>query len=561
MMKRLSIFARLMAFLPVLFLALLATVWFGLSGLQENLLKDRQEALKNLVQTTSTIVGTWYDKEKSGALTTEQAQKGAIADLGRLRYAEGNYYFVQRYDGVSLVHPQAEFIGKNRMDATDVDGVPTVRNQIAAARAGGGFVYYRTTRNGTLDAGSRMQKLSYIMPFEPWQWAIGTGIYIGDVDAIYYHEVRVSVGLTVLVLLAGGAIAFLLARSISHPLETITQRMTALAGGDLSITVPFQGDRHELGRLASALEVFKINKIEADRLATLQQAEQASKIERHEAIERLITSFRDRTARAVMAVVGAAGQVQSHAASLAAMATQSRAKVATVNSAASGTTDNVEAIAGAAEELSAAVSEVNHQIVRSTDTAERAVAEAERTSSAMHGLAEATQRIGAIVDVINRIAGQTNLLALNATIEAARAGESGRGFAVVATEVKALATQTTSATEEIQTHINAIQSETTRVVEAIANIGATVKDMQGIATGIASAMDQQGATTQEIARSINQAASGTRDVSANISGIAEAAETTSNAAVELQSASDDLRHEATTLNGEMSEFFGKILAA
>jgi len=369
-----------------------------------------------------------------------------------------------------------------------------------------------------------------------------------------------SIGLGILVLAIGGAIAFGLARSISRPLSLITRRMTELANGDLTIVVPFLDDRHEMGRLASALDIFKTNRLEADRLTALQQMEQAAKLQRHDRIEVLITDFQQRTARAVTAVVVAAGQVQSHAGSLSAMASQSLAKVATVNHAASDTTSNVEAIAGAAEELSAAVAEVNHQIIQSTDTAERAVSEADRTSIAMHSLAEATQRIGAIVQVINGIAAQTNLLALNATIEAARAGEAGKGFAVVASEVKALATQTTGATEEIQAQITGIQGETARVVEAITSISATVKDMRGIATGIASAMDEQGATTQEIARSINQAASGTREVAANISGIAEAADASSQAAVELHGASDDLRREATTLDSEMTDFFGQIRA-
>jgi len=560
MLTALPISSRLMLFLPVLLLTLGFTVWFGLSNLQQNLLADRRDSLKSMVQVAVSIVDSWHEKEKSGALSTAQAQQGAATELGGLRYADDNYFFVQRYDGTTVVHIQQDFIGKNRIDATDVDGVPTVRMQIEAAQRGGDYVSYRTARSGTLDGTSRMAKLSYVAPYPAWQWAMGTGIYIGDIDAIYDQEMLMSVGLGAVVLAIGGAIAFAIARSIGGPLLLITRRMTELANGDLAVTVPFLNDRHEIGRLASALEIFKTNRQEADRLAAQQRDEQEAKLLRHDQIERLIVDFQQRTARAVTAVVGASVKVQSHAGSLAAMATQSLAKVATVNHAASDTTSNVETIAGAAEELSAAVAEVNHQIIQSTDTAERAVAEADRTSSAMHSLAEATQRIGAIVQVINGIAAQTNLLALNATIEAARAGEAGKGFAVVASEVKALATQTTGATEEIQTQIAGIQTETARVVEAIVSISSTVKDMRGIAVGIASAMDEQGATTQEIARSINQAASGTRDVSANISGIAEAAETSSAAAVELHGASDDLRREATTLDSEMTDFFGQIRA-
>jgi methyl-accepting chemotaxis protein len=166
-----------------------------------------------------------------------------------------------------------------------------------------------------------------------------------------------------------------------------------------------------------------------------------------------------------------------------------------------------------------------------------------------------------VVKLINDIASQTNLLALNATIEAARAGDAGRGFAVVASEVKALANQTTKATEDIQTQIGGIQEETSRAVAAISGIGTTVSDMRAIASEIAAAMQQQGTTTQDIARHIAEAADGTRHVTNNIGGVAEAAETTSQAAVSLRGASEDLRREATSLNDEMIRFFDDMRAA
>ena len=174
--------------------------------------------------------------------------------------------------------------------------------------------------------------------------------------------------------------------------------------------------------------------------------------------------------------------------------------------------------------------EVTRQVSRSTEVAERAVAEADRTNVTMRGLADAAQQIGAIVKVIQDIASQTNLLALNATIEAARAGDAGKGFAVVASEVKTLANQTTKATEEIQAQVGGIQTETGRAVDAISAIGKILREMHGMATGIASSMEQQGSTTSEIALNISRAAHGTSEVSANIADVAEAATTTSQAA-------------------------------
>jgi methyl-accepting chemotaxis protein len=345
------------------------------------------------------------------------------------------------------------------------------------------------------------------------------------------------------------------------PLSVITERMARLADDDLQIDVPYLDDKHEMGRLAHALEVFKTNRRKADELVAEQQAEQAAKLRRQDTIERVIRDFQDRTTQVVATVARAAESVQSHAGSLSAMAQQSRGQIDVANHAANDTNGNVQTIASAAEELSAAVNEVTQQVNRSTAVAERSVEEADRTSETMRGLADASQKIGAIVQVIQNIASQTNLLALNATIEAARAGEAGKGFAVVASEVKTLANQTTKATDDIQQQINGIQSETGRLVEAIASIGKTVVDMRGISTGIAAAMEQQGATTQEIARNINQAAGNTREVSSNIAGVAEAAETTTRSVGELHTASEALLREATLLSEGMTSFFQQMRAA
>jgi methyl-accepting chemotaxis protein len=563
MLQRLSISHRLMLFIPVLLGSLAAVVGVGLTELRQSLVDDRKEAIKQLVQIADTVVAHWYEKETSGQLTREEAQKAARDELWRLRYADNNYFFVQRYDGVTEVQLKREMEGQNRLDVTDADGVPTVRRLIEAAQRGGGYVYYRAARAGgtAVDAKDGARKLSYASGFEPWQWCVGTGVYIDDIDAAYDRIVLIYGALALGTLVLAGVLAYLIARTISRPLSLITSRMGQLAEGDLTVAVPFLGETHEMGRLARALEVFKTNRHQADTLAAAQRVEQAAKLRRQEAVEKLIANFHERAERVVKTVMHAAERVQSLAAGLAEMATQSRARIAVVNQAATDTTGNVQTIASAAEQLSAAVGEVTQQTSRSTAVAERAVAEAGETNATMGGLATAAHRIGEVVNLINDIASQTNLLALNATIEAARAGDAGKGFAVVASEVKALANQTTKATEEIQTQIAGIQGETTRAVAAISSIGKTVSDMRSMATGIASAMEEQGATSQEIARNIGQAANSTKGVSTNIAGITETAESTSQAAVALRSASDDLRREATSLNDEMARFFGDMRAA
>ena len=565
MMRRMSISRQLMLFMPILFVALGVTVWFGLSEQHRILIDDRKEELRNLVDVARSIVIAWHDKEDKKLLSTEEAQKGARDELAQLRFENGtNYFFVQRYDGVTQVQFNRELEGKNRLETRDSDGVPTVERQIEAAKRGGDFVFYRNPRHGgiTSDASQELvPKMSYARGFDPWEWAICAGVYIDDVDSIYYRFMTIYLAIVIGVIAFAMVAAYFIGRSISGPLGLITRRMALMTEGNLDVDVPFLDYPNELGQLAHALDVFKQNRRRADELAAAQASEQEAKRRRQETLERLIGDFHRRTARVTEAVARAAEHVQSHASRLASMAKQSRTNIEVVSQAAVETTGNVQAVAGAAEELSTAVSDVNERVIKSTDVAGRAVAEADRTNATIRGLVDAAQRIGTIVKVIQDIASQTNLLALNATIEAARAGDAGKGFAVVASEVKTLASQTTQATEEIQTQVGAIQSETGRAVEAIANIGRTVDEMSAIATAIAAAMEQQGATTHDIARNINQAADRTREVSSNLTSVGEAAETTSQAATELQMASEDLRGQATLLEKEMKEFTGEMRAA
>ncbi len=200
-------------------------------------------------------------------------------------------------------------------------------------------------------------------------------------------------------------------------------------------------------------------------------------------------------------------------------------------------------------------------MTQSTQIAEKAVAEAQHTSEQVKSLAEAAQKIGEVVNLINDIAAQTNLLALNATIEAARAGEAGKGFAVVASEVKTLATQTAKATEEIAAQIAGMQQATGSTVTAIDHIRGTIGEISHVAMTIASAIEEQGAATQEIARNVQQAARGTQDVSANIGGVTKAAATTGAATARMQQATSRLAEQSERLAAEVDRFLATVRAA
>lgn len=212
---------------------------------------------------------------------------------------------------------------------------------------------------------------------------------------------------------------------------------------------------------------------------------------------------------------------------------------------------NVQTVAAAAEELAASTQEINHQVTQSTSMVAETAVKSEQISKVIGGLSEASSRIGDIVNLINDIASQTNLLALNATIEAARAGDAGKGFAVVANEVKALATQTAGATDDIRTQVGEIQGATSLAVDSIAEIGSSIKGLNEISSAIAAAVEQQGAATSEIARNIDQATQGVADISSSISDVSSNIGSVSTASGEVVDISSHLAEQAGTLRATL----------
>ncbi|CAO3448886.1 Methyl-accepting chemotaxis sensor/transducer protein [Azospirillum argentinense] len=382
-----------------------------------------------------------------------------------------------------------------------------------------------------------------------------------DADAVYAQ----SSTMLIIALLIGIAVclggALMMIRGVSSPIGAMTAAMRRLAGGDKTTAIPFASRGDEIGAMATAVQVFKDGLIEADRLAAEQAAEQAAKLRRTEAVERLIASFEEQVADALRNVAAAATELDTTAQSMAATARQTNDQAANAAAAAEQTSANVQTVASAAEEMSSSIGEIGSQVTRSTGIAGQAVQEAGRTTDSVRGLADAAHRIGAVVQLITNIAGQTNLLALNATIEAARAGEAGKGFAVVASEVKQLANQTARATDEIASQIQAIQEATAGSVGAIEGIGRTIAAINEISTSIAAAIEEQAAATNEISRNVQQAAIGTREVSSNIAQVTEAAGTTGAAAHQVLGAAGGLASQAENLRRDVESFLAAIRAA
>jgi methyl-accepting chemotaxis protein len=313
--------------------------------------------------------------------------------------------------------------------------------------------------------------------------------------------------------------------SVVRPVGRLKRGLEALADGDLTADLGVRGT-DEIGQMGR----------------TLQRAQTSLR----EVIGSVVTS--------AAAVAAASTELAASAAQISASAEQTSGQSGAASTAAEEVSRSVATVSAGAEQMGASIREIAQNANEAARVAAGAVSEAAATNETIARLGASSQEIGDVVKLISTIAGQTNLLALNATIEAARAGEAGKGFAVVADEVKQLAQETARATEEITRRVEAIQSDTGGAVEAIGRIGTVIEQINDYQLTIASAVEQQTATTAEMTRSVSGAAAGTRQITANIDGVSGAARSTTQALGQSQVAVDELARMASELRATVATF-------
>ena len=339
---------------------------------------------------------------------------------------------------------------------------------------------------------------------------------------------------TIFVALLGTAITW----AINRPLLQTTHVMVQLAEGDLMAEIPTKSWTTEILHMTHALQVFKNNAQEADRLRHEQeQARTVAEQEKRKALGIMAETVERETRLAVTMISQQTGIMTDNAVGMAQSAEEVAENSHQVAGAASDAEANAQAVASAAEELSASIGEISSQINTSSAIIVEAVAATRRSQDIIGHLSQAVDKISEVTALINTIASQTNLLALNATIEAARAGEMGKGFAVVANEVKNLANQTAKATEEITAQIADIQSTTTAAVQSVGAISDSILQVENVSTAVAAAVEEQGVATAEIARNVCQSSQASNDVASRIALVSEEARDTGHKAEHIQSLS------------------------
>ncbi|WP_346295693.1 cache domain-containing protein [Rhodopseudomonas sp. P1] len=557
----LTIGRRIYLLIGLGFIGLLGLTLLDSRELATGLQQQKQIELRHLAELAVSFVKDEHDAAQRGEISTDEAQKRAQARIAKLRYGGNEYFFITDMQSKMLMHPIAkQLIGQDQSNAKDPNGKMLFAEMVnTVRRSGSGFVDYVWPKPGS---DKPQPKLTFVTGFEPWGWVIGTGVYIDDLDAQTWNAMQHSLIAAALVLLITIAVSVFIARRITKPILAMTGAMKDLAGGRIDIEVPGIGRHDEIGEMAEAVEVFKVNAQERRRLeGERQEMEARAEAERRAHANQVAEAFERAIGEIVETVSAASDELEASATTLTRTAEQSQELATAVAAASEEASTNVQSVASATEEMSSSVNEISRQVQESARIAHEAVDQARQTNGRVEELAKAASRIGDVVELISTIAGQTNLLALNATIEAARAGEAGRGFAVVASEVKALAEQTARATGEITLQINGIQAATDQSVAAIKEIGETIAKMSEISSTIAAAVEEQGAATQEISRNVQQASLGTQQVSSNIADVQRGATETGAASSQVLAAAKSLSGDSTRLKVEVSNFLDSVRAA
>jgi len=522
-LQSLPIAARLALLIVLAALGSLSLSLMSAVDLRGTLMSEREDTVKSLVENAYTLAEYYGKLESSGTMTKEEAQKAAHDAIGALRYGDSGYIFVYDSNSVCIVTgPKPEREGKEFSQDKDAKGNLYINELVkAGGQPGGGYYQYWFPKPNESDASP---KKSYVKRYQPWDWNIGTGLYVDDVQSTFYTQLRdMLLFQTLPILLLTIGVGMVLSRSIRRPISTVTH---ALRSGDLTTRLDEGRGRTELDHLAQALN------------GTLNDVSRV--------VDEVVVVSDD--------LQKASQELASIGENIGETANQSKIQAEDGNEAADELARSIDSLAAGSQEMSMSIAEIATNANDATKIATNAVSVATRTSETIHHLGDSSGEIGDVVKVITSIADQTRLLALNATIEAARAGESGKGFAVVATEVKDLAQETAEASESIVQRVDSLLTDTTQAMEAIRGIGEIITSINDYQITIAGAVEEQTATTNEMARVVAMSAQGGRQFATTMGEIAAGAERTQEGIDQIRTAATDLVNTSTRLQRTVSVF-------
>jgi methyl-accepting chemotaxis protein len=513
-------------------LGLFLVEYVALSSLRTSILDEKKTKTRHVVETAYGILQQYHALAAGGKMTTEEAKQMAMKAIGGLRYEEKEYFWINDMHPTMIMHPfKPEMDGQDLSDYKDPNGkhlfvemVKTVENEKA------GFVDYYWPKPGAKDP---VPKISYVKGFEPWGWILGSGIYVDDVNSLvtslFWKKAKGSAAVVILIAGAIMAMSWTIGRTITIPIAKTAGQLDLIAKGDFSsikISQHAQARGDEWGVIARSMHALNTNMKEM--LGNISEGAHTVSTSATElsAISQEMSSRADQTSSKSNGVAAAAEEMSSNMRSVAAAMEQA--------------TSNIHTVATSTEQMTSTISEIamNSEKARSITT--EAVSHSKSITEKVNELGRAARDIGKVTEAISVISAQTNLLALNATIEAARAGAAGKGFAVVANEIKELARQTASATEDIKNRIEGIQSSTGATVTEIESISKVIQEVTEIVSTIAVAIEEQSAVTRGIANNVTQASQGIQEVNENVSQTSTVADAIARDVAEVNQASREI---------------------
>jgi methyl-accepting chemotaxis protein len=534
-----KILTNLLFLLAVMILGQLTLIIAASDKIKDVLYEDRQVKTRHLVESTHSLLKYYNGLVTSGELTLAQAQQQAINTIRSLRYEKDEYFWINDMHPRIIMHPfKPELDGQDVSASKDANGKKLFMAMIDVVRQdGAGFVDYYWPKPG---AAEPVEKISYVKGYEPWGWLVGSGIYIDDVDEIYFDQLLSSLLVFTLLMIIIIFFSTLITKAIVDPLQVFKLKLSEIRSNhDLTIRMQVNSS-NEVGEMGTAL-----NELISSFQSSLKEVEQTSL----QSIESAIHT-KTQSMKTLQGVENTHSQTEQLASAMNEMA-------ATVNEVASSASSASDAAREADEQTNNGMVTVNATI----DVINQLATEISNGAETIKLLDEEVNSISRVVDVINGIAEQTNLLALNAAIEAARAGDQGRGFAVVAGEVRTLAQKTQESTEEILHNIESLQrvasaavksmmksrEQTDTSVDKAAEAGTALHTIADVVSKI-SDMNLQIATAAEEQSQV------TDEMNRNVHVIADVANETADGAQQTAAASEQINSLTEQLQEKISQY-------